>query len=990
MRLHQVFNTIIISGLIFLTSACSNGTTTGTNNTPITLPSGQVGLAGFQTLSADSDEVDDRVSANMYLTVTENHNYKNFLISLPAAGEFNYGNGSFIVESPIWTGSTTGACLRASYKGIRRDLDDNNPLTTYKQEVGTLEFTNCNLNTSDLMSATLVMTNSNSSKFKYILAGFAFPSYNFLAVDANQALYTQTTAPVLLVRGLTSFKNQGDLIPLEFLSDIPFANKDTLSKLITQLQQQPQEALFTSPISGQSNIFGTLSGNISFNLITNLENFTTQFEDLNATINLESFPTPADGGLSYLRSKPTVSSESATISATGEGGGAFNNIFNPNGQVNANYTITLGIDTKEQTSAVTKQNTNLTLLSMYASMMPNYKESFAINYAGYTESSGKLFIFNPSDKAHLVLDMITPYPNFCTFYTVTIKLGAGLSVTDSDIIPQNSDIKCSISTNNSVVCQFFQNANGRGTKVDMYLSQIVHQEGFTYTVNMTSAQQATLVNSQTRVRFVTPDNPTQGKTFAYIAAPRATSPGTTSLDICNVQTNTLIMESCVIAAGFESEEHVSTISVDTTNKRAYIAIKPDSSAGTVGEISSCAINADTGALSNCSSVSLAREIYSATLDSLTNPTKLYVNVKRAGLSYGGIYVCPITAATGAIGTCVNEDSLGRISRENSYTAYGNNLYFLEGTNSNHVGVFKTLWSNNTFTNTEAFTNITTDLNRFYTMTNNAGIIYSTGVQNDKVYIYNANTSQFISSAGVSIKNAGNVGDIVENISYLFYQNGRVFISAQSYINAPELTILYCNIANNNIVRSSCTMILDVATLTGETNYPVQGIGFYNLPAASPTPPAPSEPKMIFVSNSHYDGNLGGFSGANAKCNADTNKPPGGGTYKALLDGNDATVTGVSYTRSNGTTRIAVATGGNLVGFNTLESSVIPAYNGGVWTGGAGNNCSDWTSSVASSIKGDYGFPNAVDKNWYFYYNTNNNQSQPAECNTTQKLYCVQQ
>jgi len=159
------------------------------------------------------------------------------------------------------------------------------------------------------------------------------------------------------------------------------------------------------------------------------------------------------------------------------------------------------------------------------------------------------------------------------------------------------------------------------------------------------------------------------------------------------------------------------------------------------------------------------------------------------------------------------------------------------------------------------------------------------------------------------------------------------------------------------------------------------------PAPSPSP-TPTTSKIIFVSDGTFDGRIGGFSSANEICEYDTNKPANSGTYKALLDGNNATTTGVTYTRTDGTTVIAVATGGNLVGFNSIDNAISTSF-GNAWTGGAGNNCNNWQSNASSDL-GDYGFTNHDMKSWYYYYNTNNDQSQPDTCNASKHLYCVQQ
>ena len=156
-----------------------------------------------------------------------------------------------------------------------------------------------------------------------------------------------------------------------------------------------------------------------------------------------------------------------------------------------------------------------------------------------------------------------------------------------------------------------------------------------------------------------------------------------------------------------------------------------------------------------------------------------------------------------------------------------------------------------------------------------------------------------------------------------------------------------------------------------------------------TAPGPSKTsKIIFVSASTFSGNLGGLSGADAKCNADANKPAGSGSYKALLGGNNATTTGITYTRTDGTTTIAVATGGDLVGYNALESAISISAIYSVWTGGAGNNCSNWSSALSTDF-GDYGNPRIVNDGMWWYY-SGGSGSIPVACNGSNPLYCVQQ
>ncbi len=144
--------------------------------------------------------------------------------------------------------------------------------------------------------------------------------------------------------------------------------------------------------------------------------------------------------------------------------------------------------------------------------------------------------------------------------------------------------------------------------------------------------------------------------------------------------------------------------------------------------------------------------------------------------------------------------------------------------------------------------------------------------------------------------------------------------------------------------------------------------------------------VIFVSSNQWNGNLGGFAGANTKCNSASNKPKNGAagtdkTYKALLNSNNATTSGKAYYRTDGLTLIATASGGNLVGSTSL-SSAISSSLATPWTGVSDStNCTNFTSSD-SGIRGATGTSNSSTSNWW--------SSSLANCNLTRQLYCVAQ
>jgi hypothetical protein len=144
------------------------------------------------------------------------------------------------------------------------------------------------------------------------------------------------------------------------------------------------------------------------------------------------------------------------------------------------------------------------------------------------------------------------------------------------------------------------------------------------------------------------------------------------------------------------------------------------------------------------------------------------------------------------------------------------------------------------------------------------------------------------------------------------------------------------------------------------------------------------PHTIFITNSVYDGDLGGLSGADAKCNSDASKPssPTGVQYKALLRDNAATVDGINYYRIDNSTIIAQATGAELVGYADLINTIspYPDVEVNVWTGAEPlQNCDNWTN--ADSV-GFFGYGDASTGLWYAGY--------LKFCQTTMHLYCAAQ
>lgn len=214
-----------------------------------------------------------------------------------------------------------------------------------------------------------------------------------------------------------------------------------------------------------------------------------------------------------------------------------------------------------------------------------------------------------------------------------------------------------------------------------------------------------------------------------------------------------------------------------------------------------------------------------------------------------------------------------------------------------------------------------------------------------------------------------------------------------YINAGQNeSIESCMITTNGNTCQVSNVIIRQAAIDSGTIY-AQLAKFARVSTKITDPNPPVGTKKIFVTTAAFTGNLGGFAGANTKCASDSQAA--GGTYKALLNGNNATTNGTTYVRTDGTTVIAMATGGNLVEHNDLQHSISTGQDAWAWTGGGGDiaefNCNGWTS-VSTQYGGITGTINAATAAWYYTDSDSGETTVPAPrlCDTLEHLYCVQQ
>jgi hypothetical protein len=211
------------------------------------------------------------------------------------------------------------------------------------------------------------------------------------------------------------------------------------------------------------------------------------------------------------------------------------------------------------------------------------------------------------------------------------------------------------------------------------------------------------------------------------------------------------------------------------------------------------------------------------------------------------------------------------------------------------------------------------------------------------------------------------------------------------------------------VNSGATYAVTVLTNpTGQTCTVTSGSGTAAANVTDVTVACVYTNKIIYITTSTIDGNVGGVTEADAICAADLSKPDGG-TYKALItDGSTrvaCTTAGCSggatehtnwvlaastdYYRSDGTTKISTTNANGIFNFNAGDLTNSFSSTGvGIWTGLVGTwimqtdgTCSSWTSNspVGLGVKGN------TDKT------TSASISDSAfNCNSLMHLACVAQ
>ncbi len=211
--------------------------------------------------------------------------------------------------------------------------------------------------------------------------------------------------------------------------------------------------------------------------------------------------------------------------------------------------------------------------------------------------------------------------------------------------------------------------------------------------------------------------------------------------------------------------------------------------------------------------------------------------------------------------------------------------------------------------------------------------------------------------------------------------------------------------NYSINSSNLAMLTPIPT-SAPTPTPIP-------PTSTPTlTPAPA-PKRVFVSSSIYNGNLGGLSGADSKCQTLANTATLGGAWKAWLSDSSTSASSrlshasVSYVLVDGTlvannwTDLVTNKSGNYI-TNAIkkDQNGNPVSGQYAWTNTRPDGtiiygayppytCSDWTSS-SGFYRGFLGELSYIDVNWTQVLRNGGVYGTYSWCTNPRYLYCFEQ
>lgn len=198
------------------------------------------------------------------------------------------------------------------------------------------------------------------------------------------------------------------------------------------------------------------------------------------------------------------------------------------------------------------------------------------------------------------------------------------------------------------------------------------------------------------------------------------------------------------------------------------------------------------------------------------------------------------------------------------------------------------------------------------------------------------------------------------------------------------------------------------SLVSSRSFRLEGIAFYTPVSApivppSPTPaptvaptPRPVTSKRVFVTSTTYNGNLGGLTGADSKCQARANAANLGGSWKAWL-ADAANSPQTTFNKFNGPYKridgVIVAnswkdlTDGSLQNGINITEIGRTSYNNTLWAntsyygGPGGPNCKSWRSAL-STDSGTGATAGVTTSDWAGYG--------VKQCTSNMPLYCFEQ
>lgn len=226
---------------------------------------------------------------------------------------------------------------------------------------------------------------------------------------------------------------------------------------------------------------------------------------------------------------------------------------------------------------------------------------------------------------------------------------------------------------------------------------------------------------------------------------------------------------------------------------------------------------------------------------------------------------------------------------------------------------------------------------------------------------------------------------VSPTGYLNVNSGSLTFTQTNYATPQNLTFTTLE-DDNDVLENS-------VTLTFQSN--IAATQTYNIAI-------PDNDKRIFLTNTLYNGNLGGVSGADAKCQADANKPSSTQAFKALIAESGAdtrsppnasnvdwVIKPNTYYRRNDGTLLFLSNASGLFTFGNFSNAWSPSVTGLAWTGlntdwtPNSNQCTSWTNST-SGVNGNYGIVNSSVTSSQII------SGGGGTCNSSNYLICVEQ